>query len=129
LAGRIDMVIEQGPAVLSHIRSGKLRALAATTKKRTEELPDVPTLDEGALPGFEANTWFAIYAPKGTPALIIEKLNKQVGVMLKDPEVIAKLRAQGAVPMHESVAQLKELEKVDTAKWLAVIKAGGIKIN
>ncbi|HLU03921.1 MAG TPA: tripartite tricarboxylate transporter substrate binding protein [Advenella sp.] len=129
LAGRIDMVIEQGPAVLSHIRSGKLRALAATTKKRTEELPDVPTLDEGALPGFEANTWFAIYAPKGTPAPIIEKLNKQVGVMLKDPEVIAKLRAQGAVPMHESVAQLKELEKVDTAKWLAVIKAGGIKIN
>lgn len=129
LAGRIDMVIEQGPAVLSHIRDGKLRALAATTKKRTEELPDVPTLDEGALPGFEANTWFAIYAPKGTPEPIIEKLNKQVGVMLKDPEVIDKLRTQGAVPMHESVAQLKALEKADTAKWLAVIKAGGIKIN
>jgi len=129
LAGRIDMIIEQGPAVLSHIRDGKLRALAATTKKRTDELPDVPTLDEGALPGFEANTWFAIYAPKGTPEAIIEKLNKQIGVMLQDPDVIAKLRTQGAVPMHESVAQLRALETADTAKWLAVIKAGGIKIN
>lgn len=129
LAGRIDMVIEQGPAVLSHIRDGSLRALAATTKQRTTELPDVPTLDESALPGFEANTWFAIYAPKGTPENIIEKLNKQIGVMLKDPSVIAKLRTQGAIPMHKSVAQLKEMEETDRAKWLAVIKAGGIKIN
>lgn len=129
IAGRVDMAIEQGPAVLSHIRDGKLRALAVTTKKRSEEFPNVPTLDEGALPGFEANTWFAIYAPKGTPEPIIEKLNNQIGVMLKDPDVIKRLRTQGAVPMHESVADLKAMEKADTAKWLAVIKAGGIKIN
>lgn len=129
IGGRIDMIIEQGPAVLSHIRNGTLRALAATTKVRTSELPDVPTLDESALPGFEANTWFAVYAPKGTPEPIVKKLNHQIGEVLKDPDVQARLRSQGAVPMHKSVAELNAMEKADREKWLAVIKSGGIKIE
>src|SRR5690606_4648793 len=102
LAGRVDMVIEQGPAVLNHLRKGSLRALAATTKERTKELPDVPTLDETVLPGFEANTWFAIYAPKGTPAPIVEKLNKEIGNILQQPKVKERLETQGAIPMHRS---------------------------
>lgn len=129
MAGRIDMIIEQGPAVLSHIRNGTLRALAATTKTRTSELPDVPTLDETALPGFEANTWFAVYAPKGTPEPIIEKLNAQIGEVLKDPKVETILRSHGAVPLHKSVSELKAMEEADRAKWLEVIKSGGIKIE
>ncbi len=129
LAGRVDMVIEQGPAVLNHIRKGSLRALAATTLERTRELPDVPTLDETVLPGFEANTWFAIYAPKGTPAPIVEKLNKEIGNILQQPKVKERLENQGAIPMHRTVAELTRMEKEDRAKWLEVIKTGGIKIE
>ncbi len=129
MAGRIDMIIEQGPAVLSHIRNGTLRALAATTTTRTSELPDVPTLNETVLPGFEANTWFAVYAPKGTPEPIIEKLNDQIGKTLQDPKVQTVLRSHGAVPMHKSVSELKAMEEADRAKWLEVIKSGGIKIE
>jgi len=129
IAGRVDMVIEQGPAVLNHIRNGSLRALAATTKTRTTEQPDVPTLDETVLPGFEANTWFAVYAPKGTPHAIIEKLNRQIGVVLQDAQVQTRLRGQGAVPMHRSVAELAAMEQADREKWRAVITSGGIKIE
>lgn len=129
MAGRVDMIIEQGPAALNHIRAGKLRALAVTTKQRTEQLPDVPTLDETVLPGFEANTWFAIYAPKGTPEPILQKLNRAIGEVLEMPKVQEILRNHGAVPMHKSVAELKAMEEADRAKWAQVIKSGGIKLE
>lgn len=129
IAGRIDMIIEQGPAVLNQIRSGTLRALAATTQERTADLPDVPTLDETVLPGFEANTWFAVYAPKGTPEPVIEKLNRQIGEVLQKPSVQEILRGNGAVPMHQPVAELKAMELRDREKWAGVIQSGGIRIE
>lgn len=129
IAGRIDMIIEQGPAVMSHIRNGSLRALATTTLERSADLPDVPTLDETVLPGFEANTWFAIYAPKGTPDAVVEKMNKTIGVVLQKPSVETILRGKGAIPMHQPVATLKAMELRDREKWAQVIKDGGIKIE
>ena len=129
LAERVDMVIEQGPAVLKHIDAGTLKALAATTKKRTRELPEVPTLDETVLPGFEANTWFAVYVPKGTPEPIIRKLNEQINRSLQQPEVVERLSAHGAIPLLSTPEQLAELERQDTEKWQQVIKAGNISMN
>lgn len=129
LAERVDMVIEQGPAVLKHIEAGTLRALAATTKERTREQPDVPTLDETVLPGFEANTWFAVYVPKGTPPEVIRKLNEQINRSLQQPEVVERLSMHGAIPLLSTPEQLAELEQRDTEKWLQVIKAGNISID
>lgn len=129
IAGRIDMIIEQGPAVLNQIRNGSLRALATTTLERTADLPEVPTLDETVLPGFEANTWFAVYAPKGTPEPVIEKLNHQIGEVLRKPSVQEILRGNGAVPMHQPVAELKAMELRDREKWAGVIQSGGIRIE
>lgn len=129
IANRVNMAVEQGPAVLSHVRNGNLRILATTVSERTDEMPDVPTLAESVLPGFEGNTWFAVYAPKGTPAPIIEKLNHSIDQVLNQAEVERILRSQGAVPMHKTVAELELMEQSDRAKWLDVINAGEISIE
>lgn len=129
IANRVNMAVEQGPAVLAHVRNGSLRVLATTMSERTDQLPDVPTLNETVLPGFEGNTWFAVYAPKGTPEPVIEKLNKNINEIIQKPAVEKVLRAQGAIPMQKSVAELAEMEQSDRAMWLEVINTGEISIE
>jgi tripartite-type tricarboxylate transporter receptor subunit TctC len=87
IAERVVMAIEQGPAVLSYIKAGKLKALAVTTTKRSEALPEVPTLAETVLPGFEAVTWFALYAPKGVPRDVLDRVVPQIAKTMASKEV------------------------------------------
>jgi len=129
IANRVNMAVEQGPAILSHVRNGSLRILATTVSERTEEMPDVPTLAETVLPGFEGNTWFAVYAPKGTPEPIVEKLNHAISSVIAQSEVRRVLQSQGVVPMQKSVAELAAMEQADRAMWLDVISAGQISIE
>lgn len=129
IADRVDFVVEQGPAIMSHVENGKLRVLATAMAERTEDLPDVPTLAETVLPGFEANTWFAVYAPKGTPEDVINQLNGVIKNVLEDKDVEKILRSQGAIPLHMTAADLKEMEERDRQMWLEVIESGEISLE
>lgn len=129
ISGRVDFAVEQGPAILNHVHNGKLRVLATAMAERTDEMPDVPTLAETVLPGFAANTWFAVYAPKGTPESAINTLNAAFENVLQDEDVVKVLRSQGAIPLHMSAADLAEMEERDRQMWLEVIESGQIVLE
>ncbi|MDO8299717.1 tripartite tricarboxylate transporter substrate binding protein [Lacisediminimonas sp.] len=129
IAGRVLMGIEQGPAVLQHIKSGRLKALAVTTPKRAVALPDVPTVAETVSPGFDASTWFAVYAPAGTPAEILNKLSAEIGKGFQTPEIRARLLGAGVEPDTSTPAALKQRELRDTEKWGRLIKSANISLS
>jgi tripartite-type tricarboxylate transporter receptor subunit TctC len=128
IAGRTVMAIEQGPAVLTHIKSGKLKALAVTTAKRSLALPEVPTLSETALPGFEAVTWFAVYAPAGLPKDVLGKIVPQIAKTMASPEVKERLHAVGVEPTSSSPEELARRQAAETAMWSDVIKRSNISL-
>lgn len=129
ISGRVDFAVEQGPAILNHVHNGKLRVLATAMAERTDEMPDVPTLAETVLPGFAANTWFAVYAPKGTPESAINTLNAAFESVLQDENVVKVLRSQGAIPLHMTADDLAEMEERDRKMWLEVIESGQIVLE
>jgi tripartite-type tricarboxylate transporter receptor subunit TctC len=113
---------------LGYIKAGKLRALAVTTEKRSDVLPDVPVMSD-LVPGYNAVLWQGMGAPKGTPADVIEKLNKQINAGLADAEIKKRLAAIGYAPFPSSPAEFGKFLKEDTEKWAKVIKFAGIKVN
>lgn len=129
MAGRVVMGIEQGPAVMSHIKSGRLKALAVTTPKRSLALPDVPTVAETIAPGFEASTWFALYAPAGTPKDVIEKISRAVGEGFKSEDIRKTMLNAGVEPQTSTPAEMKKIELRDTAKWTEVVKKADIRLQ
>lgn len=126
LAGRIQAFIITVPAAVGFIRNGKLRALAVTGAKRSEVLPDVPTVAE-FLPGFEATAWDGTCAPKGTPPDVVAKLNATIGAGLADPQIKAKIKGLGADTMSMTPEQFGKFLTEETNKWAKVIKFSGAK--
>jgi tripartite-type tricarboxylate transporter receptor subunit TctC len=125
--GRVSMALDSMPAHLPHIKAGRLRALAIASLQRSAQLPDVPTLSEVGLKGFQSNTDYALYAPARTPGDIIALLNRETNIVLQQPDVRAKLGAQGIeVSGSTSEALHKELLE-ELAKWTKVIKNANIK--
>ncbi|TFZ02799.1 tripartite tricarboxylate transporter substrate binding protein [Ramlibacter henchirensis] len=129
IAGRTVMAIEQGPAVLTHIKSGKLKALAVTTAKRSQALPAVPTLAETVLPGFEAVTWFAVYAPAGTPKAALDKLVPQIAKTMASTEVKERLHAVGVEPTASTPDEVAKRQAAETAMWKDVIARSKISLE
>ncbi|WP_183034677.1 tripartite tricarboxylate transporter substrate-binding protein [Cupriavidus sp. UME77] len=130
LAGRIDFMMSGSlNAVLPFIKEGRLRAIAATTSKRVSVLPDVPTLSETVLPGFDSGTWQGIVAPTGTVTPIVERLNRELNQTLKSPEVVKALQAQGAEPMGGTPAQYHDLIHKEYLRWTKVVKETGATAN
>jgi len=129
VAGRVQMFFSTIPAALPHLKSGKLRALAVTSKHRVEMVPDVPTVDESGLPGFEVVGWFGIFAPTGTPKTVIVKLNESINVVLKMPDIRERLARQGLIPGGGSPEDLRDLLSADLSKWGKLIKEIGIKTS
>ncbi len=125
--GRISMSLDSLPPHLPHIRSGKLRALGVTSSKRSPLLPDVPTIAEAALPGFEAIAPYALFAPTGTPPEIIAYLNREVNAVLAQPETRDKLAEQGIDASGSTPDALAATVRTEIAKWAKVIKDGNIK--
>jgi tripartite-type tricarboxylate transporter receptor subunit TctC len=127
LSGQIDLAFLNAPVLLPHIASGKLRALAATTMKRAEQLPDAPTLDELGLKGFDVATWYGIAAPAGTPPAIVDRLASVLGKVLASPEIKAKFTAQGTevflLPPKEFAAYVQE----DAKRLTDLIKSANIQ--
>jgi tripartite-type tricarboxylate transporter receptor subunit TctC len=129
IAGQTVMAIEQGPAVLSHIKSGRLKALAVTTAKRSQALPQVPTLEETVLPGFEAVTWFALYAPAGLPKSVMARLVPQIAKTMDSAEVKERLATVGVEPASSTPEQLKKRQAAETAIWGDVITRAKITLE
>ena len=129
LAGQgADVIFENLAPALPHIKAGKLRALGVTSDKRSSTLPDIPALAE-ALPGFSIVSWQAIFAPAGVPQPVVDKLSGELIKAINDPEMKAKLVAQGIEPSGMTPAELGSFQKSEIEKWARVIKAGNIKIE
>jgi tripartite-type tricarboxylate transporter receptor subunit TctC len=126
LAGQVQVYFPTTVASIGYIRAGRLRALAVTAATRSDALPDIPTVGE-FLPGYEASTWYGVGAPKGTPAEIVEKLNKEVNAGLADPTMKARLADLGGDVLALSPADFGKLIAEETAKWAKVVKFSGVK--
>jgi tripartite-type tricarboxylate transporter receptor subunit TctC len=127
IAGRVDMQFGTIPPTLNLIRQGKVRAIAVTGAQRSAALPEVPTIAESGLPGYESVLWQAIYAPAGTPAAIVTRLNNDVNAILHDPEAIGALAKLGVEATPSTPAQLADRIAADLKKWHDVIVSAGIK--
>src|SRR5262250_35570 len=128
LAGQVQVYFPTTVASIGYIRAGRLRALAVTAATRSDALPDIPTVGE-FLPGYEASTWYGVGAPKGTPAEIVEKLNKEINAGLADPTMKARLADLGGDVLALSPADFGKLIAEETAKWAKVIRALNIKAD
>jgi tripartite-type tricarboxylate transporter receptor subunit TctC len=128
LGGQVQVTFDNLPSSISHIKAGKLRALAVTTTQRSEELPDVPTVAE-TVPGYEASAFFGIGVPHGTPKEIVDLLNKEINLALKDPTLVAKLKELGGTPIPGSAADFGKLVADETAKWEKVVHAANLSID
>ena len=126
IGGHVEVVFVNIPPVLSNIQAGKVRALAVTTKTRSAVLPDVPTLDESGLPGYQSTTWYGILAPAGTPQPIVERLNRELAKAVNTPDLQAQLRALGSEPSPDTPAEFGTFIRSDIASWAKVMQASGV---
>jgi tripartite-type tricarboxylate transporter receptor subunit TctC len=129
MAGHVSMMFTTAVAAMPHVKSGKLRVLGIATNQRVPALPDVPTIAEAGIKGFDASSWGGIVAPAGTPAPVIQMLNKQVVDALNQPEVKAKLGDLGAVVVASSPDDFQKYIRYETEKWGQVAKANSIRAD
>ncbi|SMP70140.1 tripartite tricarboxylate transporter substrate binding protein [Noviherbaspirillum suwonense] len=129
LGGRVTMMFDNMPSSLPLVREGKLRALGVTSAKRSAAAPDIPTLAEAGLPGFEAVSWFAMFAPANTPAPVVNKLQAEISKILKSPDISKKLLDLGLDPSGSTPAELAAYQKSEIAKWSKVVKDSGAKVE
>ena len=129
LAGNVDLMVSSVPSALGQIKSGKLRALAVTSAKRSSSLPEVPTVAESGYPGMDVSTWYGLFAPAGTPKDVVDKLHGAVNKLLAMPDVEKAIHEQGAEPQSMGEKQFADLVRTDYRKWEGIVKASGAKIE
>ena len=129
LSGRVQLMFDNLPTVLAHIRSGKLRALAVAGTKRARALPDLPTLAEAGIPNAEVGSWFGVLAPAGTPEAIVGALTREIGKALAADDAKGRLDAMGAEPTYLAPEEFARLIRADTEKWARLVKATGAQAD
>jgi len=129
LSGQVQLMFDNLPSVLQLIRSGKLRALAVTTAKRSPQLPDIPTIAESGLPGFDTSAWFALLAPKAIPEATRAEIERAAIAALSAPDTMERLRAAGIDVVADGSAALQKRIDDETQMWRVVISKAGIKWN
>jgi tripartite-type tricarboxylate transporter receptor subunit TctC len=129
LAGQVPLGVVDVPSAIAHVRAGKMRALAVTTKRRIAAAPEVPTMDEAGVPGYEAIGWFGVVVPANTPAEIINRLNREIAAALAVPEIRERAIAAGAEPAASTPQEFAALIREETRKWAQVIKTAEIKLQ
>jgi tripartite-type tricarboxylate transporter receptor subunit TctC len=127
LGGQINLIFATAASAVPHVQSGKIRALAVTTSKRSRLVPDLPTVAEAGLPGFEANNWYGIVVPAKTPRPIVDRLNKEFVAVLNTPDVKEILFKQGLDAAPSTPQEFGAYIKAETVKWAKVVKASGAK--
>jgi tripartite-type tricarboxylate transporter receptor subunit TctC len=126
LGGQVQVFFATMPAAIPFVRAGKLRAIAVTSDQRALALPELPTVSESGLPGFSATTWYGLYAPKGTPADIVSRLNREVKEILAQPAMRERLIQQGFEPQGNSPEEFSSFIASEITKWARVVKAAGV---
>ncbi|WP_137895761.1 tripartite tricarboxylate transporter substrate binding protein [Ramlibacter sp. 2FC] len=129
LAGNIDLLVSSVPSALGQIKSGKLRALAVTSARRSSSLPEVPTVAESGYKDFDVSTWYGLFMPAGTPKDIVVTVNAEVNKLLAQPDVKAAIHAQGAEPRAMTPEQFSSLLKSDYLKWKGIVQTSGVQIE
>jgi len=129
ISGQVSVMFDNLPPSMPHIRSGKLRALAVTTAKRYPGLPDLPTLSEAGVTGYESSAWFGVMAPANTPPEIVARLNNEVNRIMTLPDVKERFDQQGAIPSPGTPEDFAAHIQSEIAKWAAVVKASGAKVE
>jgi tripartite-type tricarboxylate transporter receptor subunit TctC len=129
MSGEVAMVFDPVLTSMPMVKSGRVRALAVTTARRSALLPDVPTVAEAGVKGFEAGNWFGIFAPAGTSREIVERVNAAVNKAMARPDMKEKLLSQGADPLTGSPAELAALVHSELAKFAKIIKASGVRVE
>jgi tripartite-type tricarboxylate transporter receptor subunit TctC len=129
LGGQVEMMFDAISTMMTQARAGKVKALATTGKTRSPVTPDVPTVAEAGVPGYEATIWLGLMAPAATPRPVLEKLNGELAKILNSADVKENWGKQGAVPMGMTVDQFDKFLREDIAKWAGVVKATGMKIE
>jgi len=128
-AGEVPVIFSAYPSVSTQIQAGKLRGLAVTSAKRIAAAPALPTIAEAALPGFESTQWWGFYAPAGTPADIVARLNREMNLILATADTRKRLAAEGAEPAGGSPSDFGAYHRADYERWEKVIRAAGIKAD
>ena len=129
LGNQIAIMFDNMPSAIQHVRSGKLVPLAVTTAKRSPELPDVPTIAEAGVPGYEATSWFGLFAPAGTPPAVVAKLNTAIVKVLAKADVKKKINEQGAEVYSETPEQFSAFIQKEAVKWGKVVRESGASVD
>ena len=127
MGGQIQMLFTGAPAVMGQVKNGQLRALAVSSPKRLEALPDLPTVAEAGYKNFEADQWYGVVAPAGTPRDIIDTVHQQLRTVLRDPALLKRLDADGVEPVGNSPAEFDKLISTELRQWAELVKRANIK--
>jgi tripartite-type tricarboxylate transporter receptor subunit TctC len=129
LGGQVDIMFDAIPTMVEQVKAGKVRAIATSGKTRSPIMPDVPTLNEAGVPGYEATIWLGIMAPKGTPAAIVNRLNAEIAKITQNAEIRRQWAAQGTATVTMNVDEFTRFLNDDIAKWGNVVRVAGIKVD
>ena len=127
LGGQVEMMFDAITTMTEHVKSGRVRAIATSGKARSQVLPEVPTLNEAGVPGYEATIWLGLMAPRNTPSAIVEKLNAEISKITSRPDLRAAWAKSGAAPMQMTSAEFGRFISADIAKWARIVKISGAK--
>jgi tripartite-type tricarboxylate transporter receptor subunit TctC len=129
MAGRIQVVIDSAPSSLQFVKAGKLKALAVTSAQRSVMLPDLPTLSEAGVPGYEATSWYGAFAAAGTPLDVYKKIEADFLSVIRMPDVQKQMLAQGAEPVGSSADEFGKFVKDEMTKWAEAVKSSGAQVQ
>ena len=129
LAGQVDVMFDNVPNVIQHVRAGKMKALGVSTAKRSALAPEVPSLNEAGVPGYDLSVWFGVLAPAGTPREIVQRLNTEIVRILQSPDVKERFLKQGVDVQTSTPEQFDAFVRSEVVRWAKVIKDAGIRAD
>jgi len=129
IGGQVTMAFATMPTVVPHVKAGKLRAIAVIGSSRAASLPDVPTVAESGLPGFEVSNWIGLFAPAGTPKDIVDRINAEVQRIMRTPDMARRMESEGARFFPMTAAQFADFQKAELERWGKAIRETGIKVD